>query len=113
MGDDEAATVKTIEFYRKIISDLIMSAPGACTRFSSDNTLSDFGSVVDAVQCAFAVQKEFNARNAGLYENHQMKFRIGIKNLGDVSEGNDLIYGDGINHAHHRKILYLTSKMKL
>jgi adenylate cyclase len=78
MAEDEAATVKTI-------------APG-------DNVLAEFASVVDAVQCAVSVQKEFQARNAELPENRRMEFRIGI-NLGDVIEEEDRLYGDGVNIA--------------
>ena len=60
--------------------------------------LAEFGSVVDAVQCAVAIQKELQARNADLPENRRMQFRIGI-NLGDVIEEQDRIYGDGVNIA--------------
>jgi len=60
--------------------------------------LAEFASVVDAVQCAVAVQKEFHARNAELPENRRMVFRIGI-NLGDVIQEGDRIYGDGVNIA--------------
>ncbi len=98
MGDDEAATVRTIELYRKIISDLITQHRGRVIDSPGDNLLSEFGSVVDAVQCAVAVQKELNARNAELPDNRQMKFRIGI-NLGDVIQEGDRIYGDGVNIA--------------
>ncbi len=46
-----------------------------------------------------AVQKELQARNADLPENRRMQFRIGI-NLGDViEEGENGIYGDGVNIA--------------
>jgi adenylate cyclase len=54
--------------------------------------------VVDAVQCAVAVQKELQTRNAELPENRRMEFRIGI-NLGDVIDEEDRIYGDGVNIA--------------
>ena len=54
--------------------------------------------MVDAVQCAVAVQKEIKARNDDLPENRRMQFRIGI-NLGDVIEEEDRIYGDGVNIA--------------
>jgi adenylate cyclase len=54
--------------------------------------------VVDAVQCAVAVQNEFQTRNAELTENRRMEFRIGI-NLGDVIDEKDRIYGDGVNVA--------------
>ena len=50
-----------------------------------DNMLAEFASVVDAVQCAVAVQKELQARNADLPDNRRMDFRIGV-NLGDVIE---------------------------
>ena len=98
MGDDEAATVKTIELYRNIISDLITQHRGRVIDSPGDNLLSEFGSVVDAVQCAVAVQKELNARNTELPDNRQMKFRIGI-NLGDVIQEGGRIYGDGVNIA--------------
>ncbi len=98
MGDDETATVQTIELYRKIISDLITQHRGQVIDSPGDNLLAEFGSVVDAVQCAVAVQKEISARNAGLADERQMKFRIGI-NLGDVIQENDRIYGDGVNIA--------------
>ena len=54
--------------------------------------------MVDAVQCAVAVQKEINARNDELPENRRMQFRIGI-NLGDVIQEEGRIYGDGVNIA--------------
>ena len=43
-----------------------------------DNLLVEFASVVDAAQCAVAVQKELHVRNEGLPENRRMQFRIGI-----------------------------------
>ena len=54
--------------------------------------------MVDAVQCAVAVQKEIKARNDELPENRRMQFRIGI-NLGDVIQEEGRIYGDGVNIA--------------
>jgi adenylate cyclase len=63
-----------------------------------DNLLAEFASVVDAVQCSVAVQKELQARNAELAETRKMQFRIGV-NLGDVIEEGERIYGDGVNIA--------------
>jgi adenylate cyclase len=60
--------------------------------------LAEFSSVVDAVQCAVAVQNEIQTRNAELPDNRRMEFRIGI-NLGDVIDEDDRIYGDGVNIA--------------
>jgi len=98
MGDDEAATVKTLEAYKNVMSALIDQHRGRVIDSPGDNMLSEFASVVDAVQCAVAIQKELNSRNAELPENRKMLFRIGI-NLGDVIQEEDRIYGDGVNIA--------------
>ena len=98
MAEDESATVKTLETYREVMSTLIMQHRGRVIDSPGDNLLAEFTSVVDAVQCAVAVQKEFQARNTELPENRRMEFRIGI-NLGDVIEEGDRIYGDGVNIA--------------
>jgi len=98
MGDDEAATLKTLTTYRGIMADLIKQHRGRMIDSPGDNVLGEFTSVVDAVQCAVAVQKELQARNAELPENRRMEFRIGI-NLGDVIEEEGRIYGDGVNIA--------------
>jgi TolB-like protein/class 3 adenylate cyclase/Flp pilus assembly protein TadD len=98
MGEDEAATVKTLDTYRRVISDLIQQHRGRVVDSPGDNILAEFASVVDAVQCAVAVQKEIQSRNLELPETRRMQFRIGI-NLGDVIEEEDRLYGDGVNIA--------------
>jgi TolB-like protein/class 3 adenylate cyclase len=96
MGEDEAETVKTVTAYREIMADLINQHRGRVVDSPGDNLLAEFTSVVDAVQCAVAVQKELQARNAELPKDRRMEFRIGI-NLGDVIEEGKRIYGDGVN----------------
>jgi adenylate cyclase len=98
MGDEEAATVKTLEQYKRIMSELIRQHRGRVVDSPGDNLLAEFTSVVDAVQCAVATQKELQARNEELPENRRMRFRIGV-NLGDVIEEESRIYGDGVNIA--------------
>ena len=98
MGDDEAATVRAITEYRNVISTLIKQHNGTVIDSPGDNLLAEFVSVVDAVQCAIAVQKKLKARNDELPENRKIQFRIGI-NLGDVIQEGERIYGDGVNIA--------------
>jgi TolB-like protein/class 3 adenylate cyclase len=98
MGEDETSTVRTLTAYREMISTLIRQHGGRVVDSPGDNILADFTSVVYAVQCAVAIQKELKVRNALLAQNRRMKFRIGI-NLGDVIEEGDRIYGDGVNIA--------------
>ncbi len=98
MGEDETATVRTLETYKRVIADLIQQHRGRVVDAPGDNILAEFASVVDAVQGAVAAQKEIQARNLELPETRRMQFRIGI-NLGDVIEEEDRIYGDGVNIA--------------
>jgi adenylate cyclase len=98
MAEDEAATVKTIASYREIMASLIKQHRGRVVDSPGDNLLAEFSSVVDAVQCAVAVQNEIQTRNAELPDNRRMEFRIGI-NLGDVIDEENRIYGDGVNVA--------------
>ena len=77
---------------------MIQQHRGRVVDSPGDNILAEFASVVDAVQCAVAVQKEIQARNQELPETRRMQFRIGI-NLGDVIEEEDRLYGDGVNIA--------------
>ena len=98
MAEDESATVKTIAAYREVMTSLIKQHRGRVIDSPGDNVLAEFTSVVDAVQCAVAVQNEIQARNAELPENRRMEFRIGV-NLGDVIDEDDRIYGDGVNIA--------------
>ena len=98
MAEDEAETVKTIASYREIMASLIKQHRGRVVDSPGDNLLAEFASVVDAAQCAVAVQNEIQTRNAELPDNRRMEFRIGI-NLGDVIDEDDRIYGDGVNIA--------------
>ena len=92
MGEDETAIVSTLEQYKQVMSGLIRQHRGRAIDSPGDNLLAEFTSVVDAVQCAVATQKELQARNEVLPENRKMRFRIGV-DLGDVIEEDDRIYG--------------------
>jgi adenylate cyclase len=58
MQDDESATVKTLEAYKQIISDLVKQHRGRVVDSPGDNLLAEFASVVDAVQCAVATPRD-------------------------------------------------------
>jgi adenylate cyclase len=54
--------------------------------------------VVNAVECALAIQSKMAERNAAIEPERRMQFRLGI-NIGDVVHDGVRIYGDGINVA--------------
>ena len=98
MGDDEVATVRTLTEYREAIRAIVVARSGRIVDSPGDNVLAEFGSAVDAVEAALAVQAELATRNDALPENRRMQFRIGV-NLGDLVVEGDRIYGDGVNIA--------------
>jgi adenylate cyclase len=98
MGEDDLATVQTLTRYRSLIGDLVQRHHGRVVDAPGDNLLAEFGSVVDAVQCAVEIQRDLRERNAELPEPRRMEFRIGIS-LGDVIVEGERIYGDGVNIA--------------
>jgi TolB-like protein len=71
---------------------------GRLVKSTGDGVLLEFPSVVDAVECAVAVQAVMAQRNEGVPEDRRMLFRIGI-NLGDILIEGDDILGDGVNIA--------------
>ena len=98
MGEDEVATVRTLTAYREVMAALIRERSGRVVDATGDNVLAEFASVVDALECAVALQRELKSRNAQLPAPRRLEFRIGI-NLGDVIVEGERIYGDGVNIA--------------
>src|SRR4029450_4735117 len=81
MGADGGATCRTPAAYREVMATHIHAHRGRVVDSPGDNLLAEFASVVDAVECAVAIQHDLKARNAELPAPRQMVFRIGI-NLG-------------------------------
>jgi adenylate cyclase len=98
MGEDEAATILTLNAYREVTDSLIHQHKGRVVGTAGDSILAEFASAVEAVQCAVEIQRELKVRNAELPESRRMEFRIGI-NVGDVVVDGEQIHGDGVNIA--------------
>jgi adenylate cyclase len=97
MGEDEVGTLARLKTCRReLIDPAIEEFHGRIVKLMGDGALVEFASVVDAVQCAAAIQRRMAGRDQGAPEAQRIQFRIGV-NLGDVIvDGND-IYGDGVN----------------
>jgi adenylate cyclase len=85
MCEDEEATIRTLTAYREAMAVLIQKSRGRVVDAPGDNLLAEFASVVDAVDCAVAIQQQLSELNSGLPAERKMQFRIGV-NLGDVVE---------------------------
>jgi adenylate cyclase len=99
MGEDEAGTLTALKALRQeLFAPKVAEHHGRIVKLMGDGALVEFSSVVDAVDCAVAVQRAVAGRNVEAPAVRRFELRIGI-NLGDVIiEGND-IYGDGVNVA--------------
>jgi adenylate cyclase len=98
MGLNEVGTARTLREHRKVTDTLVTKHGGRIVKTTGDGVLLEFPSVVDAVECAVAVQAVMAERNQGVPEDRRMLFRIGI-NLGDILIEGDDILGDGVNVA--------------
>ena len=99
MGADEAGTLAALKRHRETIFDPSVAAHnGRIVKLIGDGTFVEFGSVVDAVNCALLVQRSGAALPDANARQPTIVLRIGI-NLGDVIIENDDLYGDGVNIA--------------
>ena len=99
MEMDEAGTLAALKAHRgECIDPLIAKHGGRIVKLMGDGALVEFGSVVDAVECAVAVQQGMAKRHADVPKDKRVDFRIGV-NLGDIIVEGDDIYGDGVNIA--------------
>lgn len=99
MGEDEVGTLARLKECRsEVVDPTIAEFHGRIIKLMGDGALVEFASVVDAVQCAAAIQRKMAEREQGLPEARRIRFRIGV-NLGDIIVEGDDIYGDGVNIA--------------
>ena len=98
MTDDETHTIQTLKSYRQIFSALIDQYDGRVVDAVGDNLLAEFGSAVDAVNCAVEIQKRLKNKNQEVPEGKRLEFRIGV-NIGDVVQDGYKIFGEGVNVA--------------
>src|SRR5215204_4616009 len=96
---DEARTLNAIRALRsQVIDPLIADQGGRIVKLVGDGAIVEFGSVVDAVVCAVAVQEGVGAHQQNVPPESRIVFRIGI-NVGDVVVDGDDLLGDGVNIA--------------
>jgi adenylate cyclase len=98
MGADEVGTLKGLTGRRAILDRLIGEHRGRIANTAGDSVLAEFGSAVDAVQCAVTAQAALAEANTGVPPDRRIHFRIGI-HIGDVMIRAGDLFGDGVNIA--------------
>ncbi|HXV23043.1 MAG TPA: adenylate/guanylate cyclase domain-containing protein [Alphaproteobacteria bacterium] len=99
MEQDEAGTLAMLKTrWNEVLQPLVARHQGRVFKVTGDGVLVEFGSALDAVECAMELQSGMAAANGHLPEVRWIVLRIGI-NLGDVIvEGGDR-YGETVNIA--------------
>jgi len=96
---DETGTLARLRAHRvELIDPAIEKHHGRLVKSTGDGLLVEFGSVVDAVNCAVEVQQRMQRRNADVAPDRHILFRIGI-NVGDVVVEDGDVFGDSVNIA--------------
>jgi adenylate cyclase len=99
MGADEVGTLAALKRHRETIFEpAVATYNGRIVKLIGDGVTVEFGSVVDAVNCALSVQRSEGALPDKVSREPKIVLRIGI-NLSDVIIEDDDIYGDGVNIA--------------
>jgi TolB-like protein/class 3 adenylate cyclase len=98
MGLDEAGTARILREHRVASDALVAKHGGRIVKTTGDGLLLEFSSVVDAVECAVAVQAMMAERNDVVPQDRRMQYRIGINLCEILIEGDDIL-GDGVNIA--------------
>jgi Adenylate and Guanylate cyclase catalytic domain len=106
MSVDEMGTLTSLKAHRReLIDPAIAGHHGRIVKTTGDGALVEFGSVVDAVQCAVAIQRGMLSRNSDIGEDKRIVFRIGV-NVGDIIIDDGDLYGDGVNIAARLEALW-------
>jgi TolB-like protein/class 3 adenylate cyclase/Tfp pilus assembly protein PilF len=91
---DEAGALAALAAIRDATQNQIKERRGRIANTAGDSVLAEFGSAVEAVSCAMALQQELSARAQGA----GLQVRIGI-HLGDVVDKGGDLFGTAVNVA--------------
>jgi len=92
--DDRTTTSRVVEFHRWV-RELVDGHGGRVVKTAGDSVFGEFDSIVEAVECAMAIQRRLAAEPDG---GERIMARIGI-HVGDVIVHDDDLFGDGVNIA--------------
>jgi adenylate cyclase len=98
VGRDEAGTLRAFKGHMASLEPIIGINSGRVVKSIGDGFLAEFSSVVDAVACAAAMQRQMADRNRDEPRERLVIFRMGV-HVGDIVVDGDDILGDGVNVA--------------
>ena len=104
MEESETQALELLGEYRQIAGKTIQEYSGEIIDTIGDGIFAAFGSAVDAVHAAVAIQKDLAARNRRQGSHQPLLVRIGI-HLGDLLQEAERLFGSGVNVASRIQLL--------
>jgi len=95
---DDGLALELLEEHRHLLREIFPRFYGTEIKTIGDAFLVEFGSALEAAQCAIEIQRTLAKRNHDVTHDRRIEIKIGI-HIGDVLHRNGDVYGDGVNIA--------------
>jgi adenylate cyclase len=95
---DDKVALELLEEHRRLLREIFPRFHGTEIKTIGDAFLVEFGSALEAAQCAIEIQRTLAKRNHDVTPDRRIELKIGI-HIGDVLHRDGDVYGDGVNIA--------------
>ena len=95
---DDKLALQLLEEHRQLLREIFPRFHGTEIKTIGDAFLVEFGSALEAAQCAIEIQRTLAKRNHDVSVDRRIELKIGI-HIGDVVHREGDVYGDGVNIA--------------
>src|ERR1700719_1428141 len=95
---DDQLALALLEEHRQLLREIFPRFHGTEIKTIGDAFLVEFGSALEAAQCAIEIQRTLAKRNHDVTSGRRIEVKIGI-HIGDVVHRDGDVYGDGVNIA--------------
>ncbi|MGE5213328.1 MAG: adenylate/guanylate cyclase domain-containing protein [Nitrospirota bacterium] len=95
---DDRVALELLEEHRRLLREIFPRFHGTEIKTIGDAFLVEFGSALEAAQCAIEIQRALVKRNTDVAADRHIAVKIGI-HIGDVIHRGGDVYGDGVNIA--------------
>src|SRR5512133_561872 len=95
---DDRLALELLEEHRRLLREIFPRFNGTEIKTIGDAFLVEFGSALEAAQCAIEIQRTLAKRNHDVTSDRRIELKIGI-HIGDVIHRDGDVYGDGVNIA--------------